>query len=189
MNRWLASLSLSMLVGTLMGCAPAATETYTVNIDPADYVAEVNNSYYPLIPGSRYVYEGQTAGGLEHNEIEVLSETKEVMGIPTSVVRDTVYLNGMMIEDTLDWFAQDKDGNVWYFGEDVKNCQNGVLVNNEDEDALYEAMEQLYSRYDAYDNKAIAKNAQNRFSYSTVGKQIKEVYDKIIANGSETQVK
>ncbi|HEY6975589.1 MAG TPA: glycosyltransferase [Chitinophagaceae bacterium] len=72
---------------------------------------------------------------------------------------------------------------------EIIDTSNGVLVNNEDEDALYKAMEQLYSRYHSYDRKVIAKNAQEKFSYATVGRQIKEVYSQIIAIDSETQVR
>jgi hypothetical protein len=51
------------------------------------------------------------------------------MGISTTVVRDTVYLDGEMIEDTYDWYAQDTDGNVWYLGEDTHEYEDGVAVN------------------------------------------------------------
>jgi glycosyltransferase involved in cell wall biosynthesis len=71
---------------------------------------------------------------------------------------------------------------------EIINTSNGVLINNEDEDALYKAMEQLYSKYNFYDRKAIAKDAQEKFSYTTVGKKIKEIYSKII-NETEIQVK
>jgi glycosyltransferase involved in cell wall biosynthesis len=72
---------------------------------------------------------------------------------------------------------------------EIINESNGILINNEDEDALYKAMEQLHSKYDFYNRRSIAKEAQHRFSYSTVGKQIGKVYRKITANDSETQVK
>jgi len=127
-----AMTAILLLLGILAGCTtrkPASTELYSVDINPADFVTGVNNPYFPLVPGTRYVYQGQVEDGLERIEIEVLSETKEVMGVPTTVVHDTGYLNDEMIEDTLDWYAQDKDGNVWYFGEDVKNYRNGKLSN------------------------------------------------------------
>ena len=104
-------------------------EAYTVDINPADFVVAVDNPYFPLIPGTRYVYEGMTEDGLERIEIEVLSETKDVVGVATTAMRDTVYVDGEMIEDTFDWFAQDKDGKVWYFGERVSNYENGELVD------------------------------------------------------------
>ncbi len=111
-------------------------EQYTVEIDPADFVAGIDNPYYPRIPGMTYIYEGETEDGLERTVVEVLAEPKVVMGVTTTAVRDTVYLEGEMIEDTIDWFAQDKDGNVWYFGEDVNNYEDGVLV---DHDGAWEA--------------------------------------------------
>lgn len=103
------------------------TPVYTVEIDPANFVTVIDNPYQPRVPGMRWVYEGQTAEGLERVEIEVLPETREIMGVQTTIVRDTVYLDGEIREDTYDWFAQDQDGNVWYFGEDVSDFENGQL--------------------------------------------------------------
>lgn len=100
-------------------------EPYTVNLNPADFVAVVDNPYLPRIPGTKYVYEGQTVDGLERSEREVLSETREVMGIAATVVKDLVYLDGELSADTYEWFAQDKEGNVWFLGEEVKNYENG----------------------------------------------------------------
>jgi hypothetical protein len=101
----------------------------TIEIVPANFVAVVDNPYLPRIPGSKFVYEGQTQNGFERIELEVLHETKVIMGITTTIVRDTVYLDGAVIEDTYDWIAQDKEGNVWYFGEDVSDYENGKLVS------------------------------------------------------------
>lgn len=102
-------------------------ETYAVNITPADFVKTVDNPYFPLAPGSKYVYEGMTEEGVERVEVQVLPETRLVIGIRATVVRDTVYLDGQLIEDTYDWYAQDKAGNVWYLGEDVRNYENSRL--------------------------------------------------------------
>ncbi|MEW5987343.1 MAG: hypothetical protein AB1791_11970 [Chloroflexota bacterium] len=108
---------------------PTAVGPYTVDIDPADFVARVDNPYFPLTPGTKWVYEGQVEDGVERIEVEVLADTKVVMGITVTVVRDTVYLNGEMIEDTFDWYAQDKEGNVWYLGEDTQEYENGQVVS------------------------------------------------------------
>jgi len=70
----------------------------------------------PLTPGSKYVYEAKAEDDQEHVEIEVLSGIKGVMGISAITIRDTVYLDVEVIKDTFDWFAQDKDVNIWYFG-------------------------------------------------------------------------
>jgi len=86
----------------------------------------INNSYLPLIPGSSYTYETETDEGIERIVVEVLSDTRDVMGITNVVVRDRVYLDDVLIEDTHDWFAQDNAGNVWYFGEAVDNYNYDV---------------------------------------------------------------
>ena len=106
-----------------------ASNGYAVNINPADFVAVVDNPYFPRISGDKFIYEGQTADGFERIELVILEETKVVMGVTTTIMRDTVYLDGEIREDTYDWFAQDKDGNVWYFGEDVNDYENGVVVS------------------------------------------------------------
>lgn len=98
----------------------------------------IDNDYLPLVPGTVYSYEIDTEDGLEQTVVEVLNDTREVMGVTTRVVRDTVTLDGVLIEDTYDWYAQDNDGNVWYFGEDVENYNyddEGNLIDTDNEGA------------------------------------------------------
>jgi hypothetical protein len=104
-------------------------KTYSPNISPADFVSEVDNKYFPLEPGTKYVYEGKTEEGSERVEVTVTRDTKQVMGIECTVRRDRVFVNGELVEDTRDWHAQDKEGNVWYLGEDVKDYENGKVVS------------------------------------------------------------
>lgn len=105
---------------------------YDPALDPADFVAEVDNPYFPLPPGSTRTYEGTDEdGAVEQVEIEVLAETRDVLGIAATVVRDTVTVDGELVEDTYDWFAQDLDGNVWYLGEDVRDYEDGEVVSTE----------------------------------------------------------
>lgn len=120
---------LLLLLLTITGGLTFAQETYSVDIDPANFVESIDNPYYPREVGMRWVYEGQTMEGLERVEIEILSETREVMGVQTTIMRDTVYIDGEIVEDTYDWFAQDIDGNVWYFGEEVSDYENGQLIS------------------------------------------------------------
>ena len=82
------------------------------------------------------MYEGVSDGEHERVEVVVTDEPKTVMGIRATVVRDTVHVDGQLVEDTHDWFAQDDDGNVWYLGEDVENYADGTLV---DRDGSWEA--------------------------------------------------
>ena len=116
------------IVTVAAGSASAGTK-YAPRIDPSEFTTTIDNPYLPLVPGSRWVYESRTPDGLEQIVVEVTDETRAVMGVTTVVVRDTVTLDGVTIEDTFDWFAQDLDGNVWYFGEDTREFENGVAVN------------------------------------------------------------
>jgi hypothetical protein len=102
---------------------------YHPDIDPADFVAGVNNPYLPFEPGARWVYEGTDDGEREHIEVTVTNERREVMGIPVVVVRDTVSVDGELHEDTRDWYAQDREGNVWYMGEETAEYENGEVTS------------------------------------------------------------
>lgn len=105
-------------------------------LDPADFVEGVDNPYWPLRPGSHWVYSADTPDGTERIDVTVLDETRTVMGIECVVVRDTVRLGGDLVEDTYDWYAQDTAGNVWYMGEYVRNYEGGTFV---DSDGSWEA--------------------------------------------------
>ena len=108
-----------------------AGETYSPNIDPANFTTRIDNKYFPLKPGTTYVYEGKTEEGTERNEVTVTDDTRRVMGVECVVIRDKVFLDGGLIEDTFDWYAQDKKGNVWYFGENTKEYQNGKVESTQ----------------------------------------------------------
>ncbi|HEX5096387.1 MAG TPA: hypothetical protein VFX21_10245 [Acidimicrobiia bacterium] len=104
---------------------------YAPEIDPANFVTAVDNPYFPLPPGARWEYEGSEDGEAQTDVVEVTDEQRTVMGVPVVVVRDTVSAKGVPTEDTRDWYAQDAEGNVWYFGEDVRNFENGKLQSSD----------------------------------------------------------
>ena len=110
---------------------PGDGGSYAPELDPADFVDTIDNPYLPYVPGTKWVYEGEDDGEHERVEVEVLEETREIEGITATVVRDTVYVDGELAEDTYDWFAQDEDGNVWYLGEDTHEYEDGKAVNAE----------------------------------------------------------
>jgi hypothetical protein len=104
--------------------------------------ASIDNPYFPLTPGTIQSYGGSKTDPetgeteTERNDVFVTHETKTIKGIQTTVVRDTAYKNGVLVEDTLDWYAQDTNGNVWYFGEIAYNYEyddagNYVETNND----------------------------------------------------------
>lgn len=110
---------------------PAPTEeTYNPIIDPADFVAEIDNPYFPLKPGTTFIYQVETEDETERNEVYVTHQTREILGVTCTTVKDSVWdEDDELVEETYDWYAQDKDGNVWYFGEDSKAYENGVVVS------------------------------------------------------------
>jgi hypothetical protein len=103
-----------------------------VERDPADFTAEIDNPYWPMRVGSTWVYrEVDPEGGSQRVEVTVTKKTKKIDGIEARVVHDVVTEDGEVIEDTFDWYAQDKDGNIWYLGEDTKEFENGKVVTTE----------------------------------------------------------
>jgi hypothetical protein len=104
------------------------TDPYSPKIDPASFSTTIDNSFLPMVPGTRTIYEARTPDGVQDTTTEVTRDTKTVMGVKTVVVHDTVSVDGTATEDTFDWYAQDRDGNVWYFGEDTKEFDNGTAV-------------------------------------------------------------
>ena len=111
-------------------CDSLGEAAYNPEIDPENFVSEVTNPLFPLKPGTTFIYES-TGDEPEHDEVQVTHDTKTILGVVCTVVRDTVSVDGEVTEDTLDWFAQDKDGNVWYFGEHSEEFEDGVLVSLE----------------------------------------------------------
>ena len=107
--------------------------SYKPDINSAKFTNGTNltNPYFPATAGKKYIYEGQTSDGLEHIEEQRLASTKTILGITCIVVNFKGYLNGKLIEEAWDWYAQDTSGNVWYFGEAVDNYNpNGTLKDH-----------------------------------------------------------
>ncbi len=108
-------------------CDQLGHGVYDPQVNPADFSAVVTNSYLPLTPGRTMVYESTTSAGLEHIEVTTLSQTRDVNGVSCRRVRDVVTFNGALKEDTEDWYAQNLNGEVWYFGEFVLNYADGFV--------------------------------------------------------------
>jgi hypothetical protein len=121
------------LIGTAAAACSSSNGTgpSTPAFDPANFVANVTNQLFPLPTGRIQFYQGQSEGAAQMDSAEVLSDRKTILGIPATVVHDRVYTEGALTEDTFDWYAQDKDGNVWYLGEDTKELDNGQVVSTE----------------------------------------------------------
>ena len=90
------------------------------NESPTDFVATIDNQFFPLRPRTTFTYSGTVEGAPARNVTQVTTDTKIIEGVRTTVVHDVLYVNGVLAEDTFDWYAQDRAGNVCYFGEDTK---------------------------------------------------------------------
>jgi hypothetical protein len=123
----------SAIVGSglvlMAGCTSSSSQkeqkAYSPHIDPAEFTTKIDNEYFPMKPGTTFFYEGKG----ERDEMSVTHQTKKVMGVECVVVDDRAWEDGKLIEKTYDWFAQDKEGTVWYFGEDTKEYENGKVTS------------------------------------------------------------
>jgi membrane-associated phospholipid phosphatase len=97
-----------------------------VQLDPDDFVERIDNPYWPMAPGSKWTFRG-SAG--ERVDLTVTDRHKRILGIEATVVHDVESEDGEVVEDTYDWFAQDRWGNVWYLGEATKEYEDGEVVS------------------------------------------------------------
>ena len=127
-----------MALASLVACsAPASSnhnpaalvedQPYAPVIDPGNFDSPIANDSFPLTPGLVTVFEG----GDERVEVKVTPETKVIMGVTTQVITDQVFVDGELQEDTVDWYAADNAGNVWYFGEQTAEYENGQITSTE----------------------------------------------------------
>src|SRR5919112_217230 len=105
--------------------------SYSPSIKPSEFTTNIDNKYFPLKPGTTFVYRGKTANATEGDIVAVTPDTKNIMGVECVVVNDKVTEDGKLTEQTYDWYAQDSKGNVWYFGEDSKEIKNGKITSTE----------------------------------------------------------
>jgi len=112
----------------LAACQRLGGAPYDPVIDPSNFVPQVDNPYFPLRPGTTFIYDGHTAKGFEHDEFAVTRNTRVILRVTCVEVHDTVTVDGELTEDTLDWFAHDRDGNVWYFGENTHELEDGLIT-------------------------------------------------------------
>ena len=104
-------------------------QAYAPLINPSEFATTIDNKYFPLKPGTTFVYKGNSGGDPERDVMSVTHSTKRIMGVKCMVVKDRVFAQGKLGEKTFDWYAQDNKGNVWYFGENSKEYKNGHVVS------------------------------------------------------------
>jgi hypothetical protein len=114
--RVAAAAAVLLLVAA--GCGSSGAHDGAALPRPAgDYSATVDNPWFPLRPGSKYVYTGAKDGEPSRELVTVTHRTRTIADAECVEVRDNLYLSGRLGERTTDWYSQDGDGNVWYFGE------------------------------------------------------------------------
>jgi len=119
--------------GQSSGAADLPQGSEPVKLDPAEFTTEIDNPYWPMRPGSRWVYrETGPDGTRQRVAVTVTDRTKRIAnGVEARVVRDVVTEGGQPVEVTDDWYAQDSDGNIWYLGEATTEFENGKPVSTE----------------------------------------------------------
>ena len=125
-----AALALSLAAAA---AAPLPTGSEPVVLDPADFTTRIDNPYWPMRPGDRWVYRETGAdGGRQRVVVTVTDRTRLIAnGVTARVVHDVVRRRGELVEVTDDWYAQDDAGNVWYLGEDTTEYEDGRPVSTE----------------------------------------------------------
>ncbi len=130
-SRWTAALLL--LAGCTEDPSPTnpADSPYEVVIIPADFLPAdsiTGNTYFPISVGRMMIYEGRDGSDAIRVEERVTDSERTILGVQCRVVNAREFENDDLIEDTFDWYAQDRDGNVWYFGEDSREIKNGQVA-------------------------------------------------------------
>lgn len=136
MRKRIAAAGAALVIGSavvaaaLAGTGGLPQGSERVVLDPADFSTTIDNPYWPMKPGTRWVYrETDPEGGELRVVVRVTNQVKRIAnGVLARVVRDTVTEDGTLVEDTWDWYAQDRAGNIWYLGEYTKEYENGRLV-------------------------------------------------------------
>jgi len=130
-NRTLSLTLLALILAVSAGCVALGGRdtSYNPQITPAEFQAIVDNPYFPLVPGTMWKYVENAGGESSESEVMVTHDTKVVMGVKCVVVRDRVKEYGVLREETYSWYAQDKQGTVWHFGDAAKEFKSGGRVN------------------------------------------------------------
>lgn len=126
-------LAIGLFSSILFGGASAAGDDDKKNekIDSTQFHQLVDNQYFPLVPGTTFTYVERSGKDSIENVVTVTHDTKKILGVNCVVVHEVVRKKGRVREEACNWYAQDKQGNVWYFGEDIKEYRkSGKIITN-----------------------------------------------------------
>ena len=126
----LSNISSLFAAAALLSSTAAVARTVTIPFSPSNFSFPLNidNPYFPLVPGTTWTYKADTGDGCEVTRTQVTNDTKVLAGVTVRVVHDQAFDGETcddveLVEDTFDYHAQDNSGNVWYFGEDTFDCE------------------------------------------------------------------
>jgi hypothetical protein len=118
MKTWIGLATVGASVVAALAVSPPASPTPSPP-DPARFVRTVDNPWFPLRRGATFVYRGVKDGKPSRDVVHVTSQTKLIQGVYCTAVSDRLYIAGKLAERTTDWYAEDRSGTVWYFGENT----------------------------------------------------------------------
>jgi len=196
-GRTVAALALVAVTGLVVGTwtspasgassnASACGTSYAPVLDPAHFVAVIDNPYFPLPVGRTLVYTGVKDGQTQTDTVTVTNQKKAILGITATVVSDVATHNGTVLERTFDYYAQDDDGNVWYLGEDTtaflpngKTDTSGSFVAGVDGAQPGIIMEADPQIPDAYRQECYAGHAEDTAWVVATGGTVSVPYGKV----------
>src|SRR5438094_5586128 len=112
----------------MLSSAAATPAVHAAEAQHPSFVTVIDNPYFPLTPGTKFMYRGVEDGEHKRDLVTVISSyTKTISGVICTVVLDRVFVGSEVQERTHDWYAQDTKGNVWYFGEDTKDFSEDTV--------------------------------------------------------------
>ncbi len=191
MKKLLTVLSAISVTGVIAAAtrasnAPASGTDYEPVLDPANFVSVIDNPYFPLPVGRTLVYEGVKDGQSQVDTVIVTNQTRVIEGITARMVSDVSTHDGTLLEKTFDFYAQDKQGNVWYLGEDTtaflangKTDTSGSWmagVNDAEPGLIMEANPQIP---DAYRQEFLAGQAEDTAWVVELGGAVTVPYGKV----------
>ncbi len=114
-----------MLISSTSFAIPAQAVTSAFGNSNFQHPLKIDNKYFPLKPGTTFIYKGTKEGDPTRDTFEITNKVKVIAGVTTREIHDSLFTKGVLTESTQDWFAQDDKGNVWYFGEFTTDFSNG----------------------------------------------------------------
>ena len=131
-SRWTVTAGATAALAVIIAASAAQAAAPSLKADPRQFVQNVDNPWFPLQPGTIFVYQGSKDGKQGTDIFTVTNRTRVISGVRCTVIDDTLVLNGKLAEHTTDWYAQDRAGNVWYFGEKTATYNDrGRLVSRD----------------------------------------------------------